>query len=174
MDTNTTTAPENPDLPNLSDAVDILNRAWSQVELINMAAEACTVTGEAGNAIAYGCISVQELLKQVNEHLEPRVHALAMGFKMEAASNIGHVLSEMLEAYQAVVDKINRTDGDATEDDVTRLQDTALSIISYRPFTKGDERRKAQFLREYTNGTLLDEEEQKALVASLLSEGAAS
>lgn len=59
-------------LPNIGSAVDTLNRAWSMVELINMAAKAGNVTGEAGNAIAWGCIAVQELLSEVRDHLEPR------------------------------------------------------------------------------------------------------
>jgi hypothetical protein len=63
--------PESPDRSEIGDAVDVLNRAWSQVELINMAAEAGTVTGEAGNAISWGCISVQELLDQVKTILRP-------------------------------------------------------------------------------------------------------
>lgn len=58
-------------VPDIGKAEDILCRAWSQVELINMAAEAGSVTGEAGNAIAWGCISVQELLDQVKEIIRP-------------------------------------------------------------------------------------------------------
>lgn len=54
---------------NLDDARNILDRAWSQVELINMAAEAGDVTSHAGDAIAWGCISVQELLDQVKGYL---------------------------------------------------------------------------------------------------------
>lgn len=79
MRTDTTGAAGNPDQSNISDAVDLLNRAWSQVELINMAAEAGTVTGEAGNAIAWGCIAVQELIDKVKEHLEPRTQTLGKG-----------------------------------------------------------------------------------------------
>lgn len=78
MGTDTTGAAGNPDRHNISEAVDLLNRAWSQIELINMAAEAGNVTGEAGNAIAWGCISVQELLDQVKERLDPRTEVAAM------------------------------------------------------------------------------------------------
>jgi hypothetical protein len=72
MQTNDATRATAEAMPDIGDAVDTLNRAWSMVELINMAAEAGNVTGEAGNAIAWGCIAVQELLSQEKDHLEPR------------------------------------------------------------------------------------------------------
>ena len=65
MTENTTGTPE----INLDEARNILDRAWSQVELINMAAEAGDVTSHAGDAIAWGCIAVQELLDQVKGYL---------------------------------------------------------------------------------------------------------
>lgn len=71
MNTNDATRATAEAMPNIGNAVDTLNRAWSMVELINMAAEAGNVTGEAGNAIAWGCIAVQELLSEVKVHLEP-------------------------------------------------------------------------------------------------------
>jgi len=69
MERDNTSVAGNPDRRDISDTVDLLTRAWSQIELINMAAEAGTVTGEAGNAIAWGCIAVQELIDQAKEHL---------------------------------------------------------------------------------------------------------
>lgn len=72
MNTNDAARANATALPDVFSALDLLGRAWSQIELINMAAEAANVTGEAGNAIAWGCISVQEILDQVKDKLAPR------------------------------------------------------------------------------------------------------
>ena len=161
MNTNDATRATAEAMPDVFQAVDIINRAWSQVELINMAAEACTVTGEAGNAIAWGCISVQEQLDQVKK--------LLLADEGERGERD---LTKMLDAYRVAHDKINQTEDPKKE--VADLLATALRIISYRPRIKYDERRKAEFLTEYTEGTLLTEAEQNALIASLLPEGGAA
>jgi hypothetical protein len=49
----------------IGSARNLLSRARSVIEIINMAAEAGTVTGDAGNAIAWTCIHAQDLLDQV-------------------------------------------------------------------------------------------------------------
>lgn len=162
MNTNDATRATARALPDIFTALDVLNRAWSQVELINMAAEAANVTGEAGNAIAWGCISVQEQLDQVK--------ALLRADEERGARD----LTEMLAAYNAARCKIDLSDENAADEDVKAMTDAALRIISYRPGITVDECRKAKFLAEYTDGTLLTEAEQVALVASLMPEGGAA
>jgi len=71
MNTSDATRANREALPDIGEAVDLLERAWSQIELINMAAESGNVTGEAGNAIAWGCIAVQELLDRVKDAIRP-------------------------------------------------------------------------------------------------------
>jgi len=50
-------------------AQDIINRADHLVELINMAAESSQITGDAGNAIAWCCVHIRELLDQAGDVL---------------------------------------------------------------------------------------------------------
>jgi hypothetical protein len=153
----------------VSDLLDILNRAWSQIELINMAAEAGTVTGEAGNAIAWGCIAVQELLDRVKDHLEPRT--------IRIASKVSFALPEMLSDHAKVTLAINQHTEDADHPEVVALckrqTEIARAIIGYHPLTTADIVRKVEFLREWTDGTRLTEEEEDALIASMLPEGGA-
>ncbi|KQZ31607.1 hypothetical protein ASD50_15190 [Mesorhizobium sp. Root552] len=167
MNTNDATRATARALPDIFTALDILNRAWSQVELINMAAEASNVTGEAGNAIAWGCISVQEQLDQVK--------ALLNADDKERGDG---TLTKMLVVYEAARDRINKHDDNATVEDVGEdlksMTGAALRIIGYRAVTKFDQRRRAKFLAEYTDGTMLTEAEQDALVASLMPEGGAA
>lgn len=145
------------------EALDIIGRAWSQVELINMAAEACNVTGAAGNAISWGCISVQEQLDQVKRLL-----------RADEEERGSRDLTEMLAAYKVLHDQINQSEEAATDAEITDLHARAMRIICYRPGIKYDERRKAEFLFEYTEATLLTEAEQNALIASLLPVGGAA
>lgn len=58
-------------LPNIRRALDMLDRAWSEIELVSMAAEAGVIECDATNAIAYGCINAQERLRQVKDCLDP-------------------------------------------------------------------------------------------------------
>jgi hypothetical protein len=84
-------------------------------------------------------------------------------------------LAFLIANHVEITAAINRTDGDPDEPKTVALCErqckNALLIISHRPHTKADERRKAEFLREWTEGTNLTEEEQDALIASMLPEG---
>lgn len=163
MNTNDATRANAPALSEIHDALDVINRAWSLVELINMAAEACNVTGAAGNAIAWGCISAQEQLDQAKK--------LLRADEEDGARD----LTQMLTAYNAIHGKITSSEDDTTADeDGEALVAAALRIISYRPQTHTDRCRKAKFLEEYTHGALFTEVEQNALVASLMPEGGAA
>lgn len=53
----------------IGEVVDTINRTDCLVELINMAAESSRITGDAGNAIAWCCIHIRELLGQANKGL---------------------------------------------------------------------------------------------------------
>lgn len=50
----------------LSDIEDLIWRAKSIVELINMASEADIVPPEAGNPIAWGCVHVETVLSEAS------------------------------------------------------------------------------------------------------------
>jgi hypothetical protein len=94
------------------------------------------------------------------------------------AGVVSRFLSKLLAEHAAVTAAINRHKGDPDHPEVDALCKRqvakALEIIGYRPLTKEDERRKAEFLREWTDGALLNEEEQNALIASMLPEGGAA
>lgn len=83
-------------------------------------------------------------------------------------------LSEMLSEHERVTAGINQHE-DHDGPDVVALckqqRDNALAIIGHRPVSRADERRKAEFLRDWTDSTYLTEEEQTALIASLMPEG---
>lgn len=73
-----TGAPEGATFPDLLTVADLVNRADSLVELINMAAEAGTITGQAGQAINWGCVHIHEVLGQVREILTGGLHGSAV------------------------------------------------------------------------------------------------
>ncbi|MGB3536825.1 MAG: hypothetical protein WBA42_01560 [Mesorhizobium sp.] len=154
-------------------ARDAIERAYSLVELINMASEAGSVTGDAGNAIAWGCVHIRELLERAGENLMDLSKQ-----KGGAGSSIDPALAEMLTAHAETTAAINRSEGDpdATETValLKRQYENAMAIISYRPLTKADEYSKAEFLREWAKGSLFSEREQNALIASMLPEGGAA
>lgn len=87
-------------------------------------------------------------------------------------------LSEMLSEHERLRSSINQHEGAAEDPNVVALGkqqvDNALAIIGYRPTSRADERRKAEFLRDWTDSTNLTEEEQSALLASLMPDGGAS
>ena len=56
-------------LPNIRRALDMLDRAWSEIELVSMAAEEGVIERDATNAIAYGCINAQKHLSQAKDCL---------------------------------------------------------------------------------------------------------
>lgn len=61
--------PEEPTPIIIGRAQDLIHRSDMLVELINMAAESSQVTGDAGNAIAWGCVHIRELLDQAGDIL---------------------------------------------------------------------------------------------------------
>jgi hypothetical protein len=89
---------------------------------------------------------------------------------------ISPFLSKLLAEHAEVTAAINRPECKGKE--ANRLSDrqcaNALRIIGYRPLNNAEALRKAEFLREWTEGTLFTEEEQTALIASMLQEGGAA
>lgn len=87
-------------------------------------------------------------------------------------------LSELVDKHAEITAAINSTDGDPDATETVALSkrqcDLALAICGYRPLSKPDEVRKAEFLRDWTAGGMLTEAEQKALIASMLPEGGAA
>lgn len=61
--------PEEPTPIVIGRAQDLIDRSDMLVELINMAAESGQITGDAGNAIAWCCVHIRELLDQAGEIL---------------------------------------------------------------------------------------------------------
>lgn len=51
-------------------AQDLIHRSDLLVELINMSAESASLTGDAGNAIAWCCVHIRELLDQAGDLLK--------------------------------------------------------------------------------------------------------
>lgn len=84
-------------------------------------------------------------------------------------------LAELLNAYAEMRAAINNHSEDAHHPEVVALcrkqAEIATEVCGYRPITKEEQRRKAEFLRDWTADTCLTEEEQTALVASLMPEG---
>lgn len=89
----------------------------------------------------------------------------------------GGALSMLLANHAELKAEINGHEGDCDHPEVSALCErqyqNALAIIGYRPHTKVEENRKAEFLREWTEGCLFSEDEQNALIASMLPEDAA-
>jgi hypothetical protein len=96
------------------------------------------------------------------------------------ATGVGHTLSEMLDASESALTAISEYDDLAPLTDPTikalceRRCQLALAICGYRPLSKAEQRAKAEFLRDWTESTPLSEEEQNALIASMLPEGGAA
>jgi len=69
---HSTASAQNPEPPavDLGDVIDLINRSDYMVELINMAAEAGAIGGDAGNAIAWGCVHIRELLDQAGQNVK--------------------------------------------------------------------------------------------------------
>jgi len=147
-------------------AHDIINRADHLVELINMAAESSQITGDACNAIAWCCVHIRELLDQAGDVLTA------------VTKQKGSALSELLAVHADLTAAINRHEGGVEDPEVVALMErnykNALMILGYRPSTDEESRLKAEFLRQWTDGCLLNEEEQKALIVSMLPEGGAA
>jgi len=61
--------PEEPKRLLVGRAQDLIHRSDMLVELINMAAESNTLAGDAGNAIAWCCVHIRELLDQADDIL---------------------------------------------------------------------------------------------------------
>jgi hypothetical protein len=84
----------------------------------------------------------------------------------------------MLAAHAEITASINRHEGNYDDPKAVglceRQVENALAIISYRPLTMADAHRKAEFLRDWSADTNLTEEEQNALIASMLPEGGAA
>jgi hypothetical protein len=62
------TMPERTDII-IGRAQDLIHRSDMLVELINMAAESGQLTGDAGNAIAWCCVHIRELLDKAGDIL---------------------------------------------------------------------------------------------------------
>jgi hypothetical protein len=92
------------------------------------------------------------------------------------ATGVGQVLSEMLAASENALTAINEHSGVDFNDPALkalceRRCQLALAICGHRPLSMAEQRAKAEFLRDWTELTPLTEEEQNALIASLLPEG---
>jgi hypothetical protein len=92
------------------------------------------------------------------------------------ATGVGQVLSEMLNASENALTAINEHDGADFNSPVLktlceRRCQLALSICGHRPLSMAEQRAKAEFLRDWTESTPLTEEEQNALIASLMPKG---
>ena len=61
--------PEEPTCIVIGRAQDLIHRSDMLVELINMAAESGQLAGDAGNAIAWCCIHIRELLDRAGDIL---------------------------------------------------------------------------------------------------------
>jgi hypothetical protein len=112
-----------------------------------------------------------------------RDEALAMLAASSTAdtAGVGSVLSELLAAYESARAAINQHEANDVDYDDPVLKalcirhcELALSICGYRPQSKAEQRIKAEFLRDWSECTLLNEQEQNALIASLMPEGGAA
>lgn len=96
------------------------------------------------------------------------------------ATGVGRVLSEILAACENALTAINGYDDDAPFNDpalrelLERRCELALAICAYRPRSKEEQRIKVEFLRDWTDCTQLNEQEQNALFASMMPEGGAA
>ena len=97
----------------------------------------------------------------------------------EQGGIIGAELSEMLAGSENALTAINGHDEADFNDPVLktlceRRCQLALAICSHRPLSKAEQCAKAEFLRDWTESTPLTDEEQNALIASMLPEGGAA
>jgi hypothetical protein len=99
----------------------------------------------------------------------------ALGF-FEQGGIIGADLSEMLAGSENALTAINEHDGVDFNNPVLktlceRRCQLALAICGHRPLSMAEQRAKAEFLRDWTELTPLTDEEQNALIASLMPKG---
>jgi hypothetical protein len=99
------------------------------------------------------------------------------GAKDDVGTQTGE-LASLLAEHKGVSERVTAYEGGIDDDQIGEHCDNqiriALAICGYRPLTDADARLKAEFLRDWTRETQLTSEEQKALIASMLSEGGAA
>jgi hypothetical protein len=87
-------------------------------------------------------------------------------------------LAVLIAEHKEVSERVTAYEGGIDDEQIGEHCDNqiriALAICGYRPLTDADARLKAEFLRDWTRETQLTSEEQKALIASMLTEGGAA
>jgi hypothetical protein len=112
----------------------------------------------------------------VGIYIQQNMVESALGY-FEQGGIIGAELSEMLDASESALTAINEYDDFAPLTDPTikalceRRCQLALAICGHRPRSRAEQQVKAEFLRDWTESTPLSEDEQNALIASMLPEG---